>query len=384
LNEKISLDNVLNQMKKNLKAALLANAQEPIFFESILYSERDLLPLEGKYIFRRTWLYIGDSTSLSQPGDVLVTEAADSSILIVRSQDGNLKAFHNVCPHRASLLCANSGIQQLKQFICPYHAWVFNLEGQLIGTPHLEGLPALFRQEDYSLKPLRCEQWQGFIFVSFTDNVPPLREFLGDIPSLLGGHRTKATKLLVKKQYRVACNWKTFHDNTLCDYHLPAVHPKTLNPVQGPVHLYEHHFSEYVNLLYTPTTSQWREKHQVLEHLTERIRLGNFTYGIFPNLHLVALPNGMLGWLRIDPITVDTCQVNLEIYGIPGITEKPAQLEAGFDAVTHEDIAITEGVQRGYASGAYTPGVAHQLEARIIHHQRLIRRFLLAGIGVKE
>ncbi|MCU0534648.1 MAG: aromatic ring-hydroxylating dioxygenase subunit alpha [Hydrococcus sp. Prado102] len=362
-------------MKENLKAALLANAQEPIFFDRILYCDRDLLPLEQEYIFRRTWLYIGDSASLST-GDVLVTEAAGSSILIVRSQDGKVKAFHNVCPHRASLLCAN-GIQQVKQFVCPYHAWVFNLEGQLIGTPHQEGLPNIFRFEDYSLKPLRCEQWQGFIFVSFSDNVPPLLEYLGDIPASLGRHRTDATKLFVKKHYRVACNWKNFHDNTLCDYHLRAVHPKTLHPIQGPVHLYEHHFSEYVNLLYTPTTPQWREENQVLEHLTGRIRIGNFTYGIFPNLHLVALPNGMLGWLRIDPITVDTCQVNLEVYGIPGITEEPAELEAGFDATTCEDIAITEGVQRGYASGAYTPGIAHRLESRILHHQRLIRRFLL-------
>ena len=174
------------------------------------------------------------------------------------------------------------------------------------------------------------------------------------------------------------CNWKNYHDNTLCDYHVPVVHRQTLNVIQGPVPLYEHYFEPFVNLLYTPTTQQWRAENQVLDHLQERARFGFFTYGIFPNLHLIALPNGVLSWLRIDPITVETCQVNVEIYGIPGM-DTASELIEEFEAFMHEDMTVTEMVQRGYASGAYTPGVANQLEDRILHQQRLIRQFLLAA-----
>ena len=363
-------------MNQSLKAALLANRHQPIFFEGSLYTNSDLLPLEQEFIFRRTWLYIG--TAISEPG-VQVIEVAGSSILLVRTADGSLKAFYNVCPHRASPLCTRSEVG-VKQLVCPYHAWVFSLEGKLTGTPAKERFPERFRLEDFSLKSLRCEQWQGFTFVCFDDQAPPLLEFLGEIPTSLGEHRTDKTELLVKKSYHVACNWKTFHDNTLCDYHLPMVHPDTLHPVQGPVRFYEHHFCEYVNLLYTPTTPQWREQHSALEHLSDRARFGFFTYGIFPHLHLVALPHGVIAWIRIDPLTVDTCQVNFEIYGIPGISPEAADLEQGFNATAQEDIAITQGVQTGYASGVYTPGIANGLEERILHQQRLIRRFLLAGL----
>ncbi len=371
-------------MAKSYQAALQTKPQEDRFLDSSLYTNPESLSLEKEYIFRRTWLYVGDSNRLSQPGSVAMTEVAESSILLVRTLENTLKVFHNVCPHRASLLCTKSGIHQLKQFVCPYHAWAFNLEGELVGTPASEDFPDSFCKADFSLKPLRYETWQKFIFVCFDDRAPTLQEFLGEIPVSLAKHCTAKTKLLVEKQYHVACNWKNFHDNTLCDYHLPMVHPNTLHPIQGPSRFYEHHFSDYVTLLYTPTTAQWRAEHQVLDELSDRARFGFFTYGIFPNLHLIALPHGMLAWLRIDPLTIDTCQVNLKIYGIPGITPNPAELAESFEVTIQEDIAITESVQRGYATDVYTPGIAHNLEARIIHQQKLIRSFLLAGLEQKD
>lgn len=357
---------------------LLTQTQEPYFFDGSLYTDPKLLPLEIAAIFRKTWIYVGDAACLAKPGTVWTTEVAGCSVLIVHTPQGELKAFHNVCPHRASLLCPEAGISQVKQLVCPYHAWVYNLDGELIGTPAKERFPESFRLADFPLKSVRCEQWQGFIFVSFTSDVPPLQEFLGSAGKTLESHRTEATKLLGHRQYQVNCNWKNYHDNTLCDYHVPVVHRQTLNVIQGPVPLYEHYFEPFVNLLYTPTTQQWRAENQVLDHLQERARFGFFTYGIFPNLHLIALPNGVLSWLRIDPITVETCQVNVEIYGIPGM-DTASELIEEFEAFMHEDMTVTEMVQRGYASGAYTPGVANQLEDRILHQQRLIRQFLLAA-----
>ena len=366
-------------MKAHPKTTLLTQHQQQRFFEASLYTDSDLLPQEQQHIFRQTWLYVGDASCLSEPGTVLVCEVAGCSLLIVRNHDGSLNAFHNICPHRASLLCAEPGIHQLKRFVCPYHAWVYSLDGQLLGTPAQEQFPESFRLEDFPLKSVRCQQWEGFLFVCLNPHAPPLQQFLGNIPASISGYRTEATKLLVKKQYEVACNWKVYHDNTLCDYHVPFVHRNTLNVVQGPVRFYEHYFDKYVNLLYTPTTKHWREENPVLEHLGERCRYGFFTYGIFPNLHLLAMPNGVLAWIRIDSLTVNTCQVNLEIYGIPGFSPSETVLEKEFEAFMREDMEITEGVQQGYESGAYTPGVANGLEARIIHQQQLIHRFLWSG-----
>jgi phenylpropionate dioxygenase-like ring-hydroxylating dioxygenase large terminal subunit len=365
------------QLKDSLKKALLSQDRQTEFFAGILYTDPDLPPFETQNIFRKTWLYIGNAKELEKSGTVLVTEIADCSLIIVRTNSGDLKAFYNVCPHRASLLCSQTGIQSLKQLVCPYHAWVYNLEGQLIGTPQKEGFPQDFCFEDFSLKSVRCESWQGFIFISFEPNVPPLEEFLGMAGKTLKSHYTEATKLLVQKQYQVHCNWKNYHDNTLCDYHVPVVHRTTLNELQGPVRFYEHSFDRYVNLLYTPTPQQWREENASLDHLSERDRFGFYTFGIFPNLHLLALPNGVIVWLRIDPLTVDTCQINLEIYGIPEFSPSATILQEEFETFMKEDIEITELVQKGYATGVYSSGIANQLEDRILHQQRLIREFLL-------
>ncbi|WP_206602811.1 aromatic ring-hydroxylating oxygenase subunit alpha [Leptolyngbya ohadii] len=350
------------------------------FFAGSLYTSAALLPFEQQHIFRQTWLYIGQEQELIQSGTVRMLEVAGSSILITRGKDGNLRAFHNVCPHRAALFCSEPGSHQLKHLVCPYHAWTYSLEGDLVGVPREGRFSEDFCRSDYALMPIRLELWQNFIFICFSEAAPPLHDFLGGIPTALSNHFTPETTLLTKQQYLVNCNWKAYHDNTLCDYHVAVAHRTTLDVIQGPVNRYQHKFDTFVNLLYTPTTADWQTQNPVLEGLDDRSRNGFFTFGIFPNLHLLALPNGLVAWLRIDPLTVDTCLLNSEIYGIPALCRSIDQVTQEFDAFTQEDIAITEGVQRGYASGVYRSGPVNQLEDRIAHQQQMIWQFLQAGL----
>ena len=366
-------------MKTELKQDLLA-ASPTTFFGASLYCDPALIAIEQTRLFKRTWLYIGDTASLFASGNVLVQEVAGTSLVFVRDPRGRLQAFYNVCPHRASLLCSQAGNHQLAHLVCPYHGWVYSLQGELLGAPREERFPEGFRPQDFPLVAVRVEEWQGFAFVCFCPEAPPLLDYLGSIPTNLAQYRTLKTTLLVQKAYTVHCNWKVYHDNTLCDYHVAIAHRTTLSPVQGPIRFYEHSLEPYVNLLYSPTPASWRSDHKVLEHLPERNRQGFFTYGIFPNLHLLAFPDGVIAWIRIDPLTVDTCSVVLEIYGIPGFSPEPATLEEEFEAFMAEDMQITEGVQKGYASGAYRPGPVNSLEARIAHHQQLLHQFLLPGL----
>ena len=358
----------------------ISRKSQSTFFAGSLYTCAALLPFEQQHIFRQTWLYVGQIETLMQSASVRAIEVAGTSILLTRSSDGSLRAFHNVCPHRAALFCPEPGHYQLKHLVCPYHAWTYNLEGNLVGVPREERFQADFCRDDYPLIPVRVEQWQDFVFVCFTDAAPSLQTFLGSIPAALNGHYTPATRLLIQKQYQVQCNWKVYHDNTLCDYHVAVAHRTTLDPIQGPVNDYQHEFDSFVNLLYTPTTSSWQSQNKILETLDDRSRSGFFTFGIFPNLHLLALPNGLIAWLRINPVTADISTVHLEIYGVPELSPPIDTLLQDFEAFMVEDIAITEGVQKGYASGAYCSGPANQLEDRITHQQQLIRQFLQAGL----
>ncbi|MEP0912562.1 aromatic ring-hydroxylating dioxygenase subunit alpha [Leptolyngbya sp. GB1-A1] len=363
----ISLSNISSQKKST-------------FFAAPLYTSAALLTFEQQHIFRQTWLYIGRAKELMQSATVRAIEVAGTSVLITHGKDGNLRAFHNVCPHRAALFCSEAGLYQLKHLICPYHAWTYSLEGDLVGVPREERFASEFCRSDYPLTPVRLEQWQDFVFLCFSDAAPPLIEFLGSIPAALNEHFTPQTTLLLQKQYSVQCNWKVYHDNTLCDYHVAVAHRTTLDVVQGPVSRYQHEFDAFVNLLYTPTIKDWRSQNPVLAELNDRSREGFFTFGIFPNLHLLALPNGVIAWLRIDPVSVDQSLLNLEIYGVPELSPSIDQLSQDFESFTAEDMAITESVQRGYASGAYHSGPVNQLEDRIVHQQQIIWQYLQAGL----
>ncbi|MBW4445215.1 MAG: aromatic ring-hydroxylating dioxygenase subunit alpha [Plectolyngbya sp. WJT66-NPBG17] len=366
-------------MNTELRQDLLA-ASPSSFFGASLYCQPALIPIEQKFLFERVWLYVGDAENLFQTGNVFVTTISEMSILLIRDKQGNLSAFHNVCPHRASLLCSSPGSHSIPHLVCPYHGWVYSLLGELLGTPREERFPEEFSFKDFSLMPVRVEQWQGFIFVCFDVAAPPLLDYLGSITTNLVGYRTSATCQIVQKSYTVPCNWKVYHDNTLCDYHVAIAHRTTLSPIQGPIRAYEHAVEQYVNLLYSPTPQSWRSRHPVLTSLPKRNQDGFLTYGIFPNLHLLAFPNGVIAWIRIDPLTVESCCVTLEIYGIPDFSPTEAQLLDEFEAFMVEDMQITTGVQKGYSSGAYRSGPVNSLEVRISHHQQLLRQFLLPGL----
>jgi len=364
-------------MKTNL-GSILDQDNPQKFFPASLYTDPNLLPLETKQIFRKSWLYVGDADQLFDQNNIFVTEVTNTSILLIKTQENSINAYYNVCPHRASLLCPELGRYSDSKLVCPYHAWVYNLEGKLIGTPAKDRFPETFALEDYPLKSIRCQQWEKFIFICFDETKPSLEAFLGEIPKTIQGYRQPETKQLFQQNYKVNCNWKVYHDNTLCDYHVPIVHKYTLNKIQGSVRNYQHQFNRYVNLLYTPTTEQWQKDNPLLDTIiSEKARYGFFTYGIFPNLHLLALPNGVLAWIRIDPLTTDTCEVNLEIYGIPNFSPPAETLREEFETFMKEDMVVTEMVQKGYESGGYEAGIANQLEDRILHQQKLIREFLV-------
>ncbi|ERN41116.1 phenylpropionate dioxygenase [Rubidibacter lacunae KORDI 51-2] len=358
--------------------ATLRDRSSARFLPAWTYTDPNVLALERERVFPAAWIYAGDASGLQEPGDVWVGDVAGLSTIVTRDRGGQLRAFHNVCTHRAAQICLQPGLQKCHRLVCPYHAWTFGLDGQLRGVPAEDRFPESFRREDYGLTPVRVEVWEGFLFVNLDGTAAPPQTYLGILARDLAGVHHPKTQLLVRKQYYPRCNWKVYHDNTLCDYHVEIVHPRTLSPLQGPVDGYRYEFDKYVNLLYSLVSPEWRAGNTVLAGLSNRASTQLLTYGIFPNLHLVAMPNGSLAWIRIDPVNADTCQVSVEIYGIQDLTESVDKLVAFFDSFIQEDLVVTEAVQRGYASGVYSSGIANGLEVRILHHQDLWRSHLSA------
>jgi phenylpropionate dioxygenase-like ring-hydroxylating dioxygenase large terminal subunit len=188
--------------------------------------------LERDAIFRRTWLNVGRVEQLPRGGSYFTKEidAARTSVIIVRDLQGEVRAFHNICRHRGNKLVwqdypreETSGV--CRQFTCKYHGWRYDLEGALTFVQQ----ESEFFDIDtsmYGLVPVRCEVWEGFIFVNFDHDAQPLRDYLGKLAAGLEGYPFHEMTQAHKFRAEVGSNWKLFIDAFAEFYHAPVLHAK--------------------------------------------------------------------------------------------------------------------------------------------------------------
>lgn len=145
------------------------------------YFGADMLALEQQCIFGRHWQLVAHQAQLAEPGDHIVTDVAGSSVLVLRGREGVLRAFPNVCRHRAGplALCSGKGMGNLR---CRYHGWLYNQDGQLIAAPEMQQAEG-FNVDDIHLPRLALQEWQGLVFVALSDEAPPFDTSLPASPS---------------------------------------------------------------------------------------------------------------------------------------------------------------------------------------------------------
>ena len=194
------------------------------------YTDARVADLERKSVFSRAWQLVARVDQLREPGCYVTAEVAGEPILVVRGQDGVLRAFFNVCRHHAAAVmteCAGKA----DRLRCPYHGWIYGLDGALKGVTELEGVEA-FDRGAMGLVPVRVETWEQLVFITLDAGTPSLVEWLGERcrteVSALG---LGALTFVARREWTLACNWKVFVDNYLDGgYHVPFLH-KGLNSV---------------------------------------------------------------------------------------------------------------------------------------------------------
>ena len=201
----------------------------PVSYEDSISPE--IYELERKAIFKRAWLNVGRVEQLPRKGSYFTKEmkVANTSIILVRNGSGDVKAFHNVCRHRGNKLVWNDmPLEETKgvcrQFTCKYHAWRYDLDGNLTFVQQESEFFDLDKAK-YGLVEVNCEVWEGFIFVNFADEPgQPLREFLGPMVTGLEGY--PFDKMTSRWVYRseVNANWKLYMDAFQEFYHAPVLH----------------------------------------------------------------------------------------------------------------------------------------------------------------
>lgn len=179
------------------------------------YSSDEVFEAERERIWFGGWVAIGRAEEVGDPGDYLVRDVAGESVFVVRNAAGELHAFYNVCAHRGTKLLDNGPGHASRALKCPYHAWSFDLDGGLIGTPNVHEDEA-FERDDYPLAPIRVGTYDGFLFISLEPDVEPLREsLLVGAETIVGFDRYAMGELRVARRidYDVGANWKVIVEN---------------------------------------------------------------------------------------------------------------------------------------------------------------------------
>jgi phenylpropionate dioxygenase-like ring-hydroxylating dioxygenase large terminal subunit len=190
------------------------------------YYDPDYFAVERKAIFQRSWLQIGHVCELPQSGSFIrrEIEVANASILIVRGKDGAIRAFHNVCTHRGTeLVTAESGVQST--FSCPYHRWTFATDGALVAAPDFNQFHVT--KADCSLRRVAVDVCAGLIFINFSKQHEPLREWLGDLAERLEALPVARATTFTEYTYEIDANWKSTYDNFQENYHLRFLHTRS-------------------------------------------------------------------------------------------------------------------------------------------------------------
>ena len=208
------------------------------------YTDPDVAAAEWERVFTKTWLLAGPFSDVREPGDWMRFEIGVESFIIVRKEDGGLAAHYNVCPHRGSRLVLDD-VGSQNSFTCPFHSWKFGLDGHNIAVTD----PETFRPEvlchGVDLSSVRVEEAAGLVFISMTDDVPPLEDYLGTILPMLETYEMDQMYVVQHRRSDWAANWKGGIDAFYESYHLHAIHPQTMGMLDDRTHidLYENGMS---------------------------------------------------------------------------------------------------------------------------------------------
>lgn len=189
------------------------------------YTSEEIFETEMERIFSRQWFYAGHQSRIPLAGDYFLTEAFGESIIILRDQDDQVRAFYNVCRHRGTHMCEETSGRFSKSIQCPYHAWTYALDGKLIGAPLMKEVED-FNKEEFPLHAVHLKVWEGFIFLNLANSPEPFEQVFAPLFDKFENWNLPILKPARSISYDVKANWKFIFQNYNECYHCPPVHPQ--------------------------------------------------------------------------------------------------------------------------------------------------------------
>jgi choline monooxygenase len=349
------------------------------------YTSEEYLATENRRLFSVSWMFAAFARHLAEPGDAVPATVQGVPILLVRDQDGKLRAFHNVCSHRGSQLVCEPQ-KERKTLVCPYHAWTYNLEGKLVWTKHFAGVNATDlpdrQQNKLGLKEVAVAQWLDFVFVNFSAIPEPFSVQIAELEDRWSEYDLSAMTYSSYLRYDFEANWKLIVENFLESYHVPFIH-QTLNTYSPFSERYQIKLSDRLMGIGTGRYEPDPINGKSLPRWPMRDGSGSVKaeyFSVYPTFLIGVMPDHLFAW-ALEPISAGKTIEHLYFYfvGEEGAhAEKYAphreQTLKNWKQVNDEDWDIIQRMQAGMQSPAFPdPLLSRHMERNINAFQTLIR-----------
>jgi len=347
------------------------------------YTDVDLYKAEMDRLFGRMWFYVARSEEIERPGQFVVRELNGYNIVVTRNAGGRVTAFHNVCRHRGTRLCTEAAGKFAGSIQCPYHAWTYDLDGRLIGAPHMDEVPH-FRKSDFPLHAVRADEWDGHVFLSLAQNGPSLKEQLGTLVERFRSWRMQELRLGRRIVYDVKANWKLIIQNYNECLHCPNLHPALnklshyLSGENEPLH--STYMGGRMDLRPGVDTLSMDGScpRELLPDLSADDRRRVYYYSIFPNMLLSLHPDYMMThtlWPQAPDRTINVCEWHFQPSELAREGFDPSDCVDFWDLTNRQDWHVCELSQAGIGSPAYVPGPYSNREDLLYAFDRFIVEF---------
>jgi phenylpropionate dioxygenase-like ring-hydroxylating dioxygenase large terminal subunit len=318
------------------------------------YTDPEVFKLETNGLLARTWQFAGHASQLKETGDYFTFDMAGESLFCIKGRDGEIRTFYNVCQHRAHQLVSGQG--QTRVVVCPYHAWTYELTGELRAGPNIKVVEG-FDKSSICLTSVRTEVFLGFIFVNLDNDAKPMDDWFPNVRTELESYIPHWDTLTPLEWVEIPenCNWKVSVENYSECYHCALNHPT---------------FSTGV---VRPETYDIQPQGYCLRHTTECNSMDAMTYDInsgfdkndqysswflWPMFSFQVYPGNLLNTYHWRAVDADHVVVWRGWYSVGGEENEIVRQMAVQDRETTvaEDIGLVESVQRGLKSRGYVPG----------------------------
>jgi Rieske 2Fe-2S family protein len=365
------------ELASPVSAADVAGVRRPTLEAHVLppraFHDQEIFDYEQRAWFAGGWVSVGREEDALVPGQYFLAPVAGENLIIVRGGDGQLRGFYNVCRHRGAMVVEEeSGVEP--RFQCPYHAWIYDLEGKLKQPRHTELLED-FDPAEWGLIPVRVDAWQGIVYVDLSGQAEPLSDFLGDIVSTFARFDLGALRRARRIDYDVRANWKAIVENYEECYHCPGVHPQLnrITPYTSGSYLSSNgaalnSFMEVLPQFETLSMTGAADGRAPIPGMTDEDDRRIYYSGVWPNL-LFSLHPDYLMLHFVTPLEPGRTLVRCEWYFDPAEMAKPGfnpdDAIEFWDLTNRQDWHVCELQQQGTKSRAYTPGRYSSLESTV-------------------